>query len=125
MSDCETIVLWRPVGPIELELIKQLQMRAFPPRLPDQPIFYPVASEQYAIKIARDWNVAASGRGFVTRFCVRKDFLDSYEVREVGGRRTANTRRGPDCIQWSDCRGHRGHRSVPLSKPHPSGVSQS
>ena len=45
-----------------------------------------MASEQYAIKIARDWNVAASGRGFVTRFCVRKDFLDSYEVREVGGR---------------------------------------
>ena len=33
MSDFETIVLWRPVGPVELELIKQLKMRAFPPRL--------------------------------------------------------------------------------------------
>jgi hypothetical protein len=75
MSDAETIILWRPVGPAELELIKQLKMRAFPPRLPDQPIFYPVLSEEYAVKIARDWNVPASGRGFVTRFHVRKEFL--------------------------------------------------
>jgi hypothetical protein len=86
MSDFETIVLWRPVGPVELELIKQLKMRAFSPRLPDQPIFYPVLSEEYATKIARDWNVPASGRGFVTRFRVRKDFLEGYEVREAGGR---------------------------------------
>jgi hypothetical protein len=50
MSNFETIMLWRPVGPRELELIKQLQMRAFPPRRPDQPIFYPVLSEEYAIR---------------------------------------------------------------------------
>jgi hypothetical protein len=86
MSDSETIVLWRPVGPVELELIKELKMRAFPPRLSDQPIFYPVLSEEYAAKIARDWNVPASGRGFVTRFRVRKAFLDSYQAREAGGR---------------------------------------
>jgi len=86
MTDSETIMLWRPVGPAELELIKQLSMRAFPPRLPEQPIFYPVLSEEYAVKIARDWNVPAAGRGFVTKFCVRKDFLDAYEVREAGGR---------------------------------------
>ena len=61
-------------------------MREFPPRLPDQPIFYPVLSEDYAIKIARDWNVPASGKGFVTRFRVRRDFLDRYEIREAGGR---------------------------------------
>jgi hypothetical protein len=86
MSAAETVMLWRPVGPAELELIKQSQMRAFPPRLPEQPIFYPVLSEEYAVKIARDWNVPASGRGFVTRFRVRKEFLDRYEVREAGGR---------------------------------------
>src|ERR1700730_4926270 len=86
MSDSETTILWRPVGHAELELIKQLKMRAFPPRLPEQPIFYPVLSEEYAVKIARDWNVPASGRGFVTRFRVSKEFLDSYEVREAGGR---------------------------------------
>ena len=61
-------------------------MRAFPPRLPEQPIFYPVTSEEYAVKIARDWNVPASGSGFVTRFTVRREFLDQYPVQLAGGR---------------------------------------
>jgi len=81
-----TITLWRPVGPKELELIEQSGMRAFPPRLPDQPIFYPVLTEDYAVKIARDWNVPASGSGFVTRFEVRRDFIAKYDVQEAGGR---------------------------------------
>lgn len=82
----ETVTLWRPVGPQELELIEASGMRAFPPRLPEQPIFYPVLTEDYAVKIARDWNVAASGAGFFTRFDVLKSFLDSYEVQDAGGR---------------------------------------
>jgi len=85
MSD-HTITLWRPVGPAELRLIEQADMLAFPPRLPEQPIFYPVTTEDYAVKIARDWNVPADGAGFVTRFCVRRDYLDRYEVQEAGGR---------------------------------------
>ncbi|OKO76519.1 ADP-ribosylation/crystallin J1 [Bradyrhizobium sp. AS23.2] len=82
----DTLTLWRPVGPKELELIQQTGMRAFPPRLPDQPIFYPVLTEDYAIKIARDWNVPASGSGFVTRFVIKRDFITKYDVREAGGR---------------------------------------
>ena len=82
----ETVTLWRPVGPEELALLRQSGMRAFPPRLPDQPIFYPVLSEDYAVKIARDWNVPASGAGFVTRFAVRRAFLAAYAVQEAGGR---------------------------------------
>jgi hypothetical protein len=82
----ETVILWRPVGPLELELIKQAGMRSFPPRLPDQPIFYPVLSEDYAVKIARDWNVPASGSGFVTRFHVKKEYLEQYVVQEAGGK---------------------------------------
>ncbi|CAM5762521.1 hypothetical protein LMIY3S_00500 [Labrys miyagiensis] len=61
-------------------------MRAFPPRLPDQPIFYPVTSEAYAVKIARDWNVPASGAGFVTRFAIDKAYLDAYPIQDAGGR---------------------------------------
>lgn len=80
-----TITLWRPVGPAELALIEQAEMRAFPPRLPEQPIFYPVTTRDYAIKIARDWNVRASGAGFVTRFEVDRSFLDAYEVQTAGG----------------------------------------
>ena len=48
--------LWRPVGPQELRLIEQSNWTAFPPRLPEQPIFYPVLTRSYAQQIARDWN---------------------------------------------------------------------
>lgn len=81
----EVVTLFRPTGPIELELVRASGFTSWPPRLPDQPIFYPVTNEEYAIQIARDWNVKASGAGFVTRFQVRKSFLDRYAVHKVGG----------------------------------------
>lgn len=81
----ETVTLWRPTGPKELALVEAAGWKAWPPRLPDQPIFYPVLNEEYATKIARDWNVKASGAGFVTRFAVQKSFMDRYEVHQVGG----------------------------------------
>lgn len=60
-------------------------MTAFPRRLPEQPIFYPVTSEDYAVKIARDWNVPASGAGYVTRFEVRADYLARHQIQDAGG----------------------------------------
>src|SRR3984957_7752839 len=84
-GEMDVVTLWRPVGPNELALIRKAGMRAFPPRLPEQPIFYPVLSEEYAVKIARDWNVPASGSGFVTRFQVQRSFLDNYRVEKAGG----------------------------------------
>jgi hypothetical protein len=81
----DLITLYRPVGPEELELIRRSGFTSFPPRLPEQPIFYPVLTEAYAVKIARDWNVKASGAGFVLRFAVRRDFLSRYSVQDVGG----------------------------------------
>jgi hypothetical protein len=82
----ETVTLWRPTGPAELALVEASDWRAWPPRLPDQRIFYPVLNEEYATRIASDWNVKASGVGYVTRFEVRKAYLDRYEVHQVGGR---------------------------------------
>lgn len=79
-----TTALYRPVGPQELELIIASGYREFPPRLPDQPIFYPVLNEDYARQIARDWNVKASGAGFVTRFHVATEFLRKYPEQVVG-----------------------------------------
>ncbi|MCX6367931.1 MAG: hypothetical protein NTX57_14680 [Armatimonadetes bacterium] len=82
-----TTTLYRPVGQAELDLIATSGFRAFPPRLPQQPIFYPVTSESYAIQIARDWNTkdAASGFvGYVTRFSVSTEFLSRYELKTVG-----------------------------------------
>src|ERR1700748_1842373 len=84
MSQPELTTLWRPVGRSELRLIEANDFRAFPPRLPEQPIFYPVLNEEYARQIARDWNVPASGAGFVTRFAVRKSFIAQYPEKTVG-----------------------------------------
>lgn len=80
-----TTVLWRPTGPEELKLVERSGWRAWPPRLADQPIFYPVLNEDYAVRIARDWNVPHSGVGYVTRFHVDSEFLRRYPVRRVGG----------------------------------------
>jgi hypothetical protein len=80
----ETVTLYRPVGPRELALIADSGYRAFPPRLPEQPIFYPVLNEEYARQIAERWNVPQSGAGYVTRFQVRADFLSRYDVQKVG-----------------------------------------
>ena len=89
MSDTreQFVTLFRPVGEQELELIRQSDNTEFPPRLSTQPIFYPVLSEEYAIQIARDWNAKYNDPkcGYVTRFRVRKSFLDRYELKTVGG----------------------------------------
>ena len=88
-GDNETVTLYRPTGPKELELVRQSGWRAWPPRLPEQPIFYPVLTEEYAIKIARDWNAKDAKTdytGYVTRFRVRSSYLDRFDVRQVGGR---------------------------------------
>lgn len=81
----ELTILYRPVGPKELELIEQSGWKKFPPRLPEQPIFYPVMNEEYAIQIARDWNVPASGCGYVTKFSVRTDYIKKFPIQNVGG----------------------------------------
>lgn len=81
----DAVILYRPTGPEELELVKQSGFKRWPPRLPGQPIFYPVTSEEYAVEIATKWNVKDSGVGYVTRFRVRKSFMDRYEVQQVGG----------------------------------------
>lgn len=81
------MVLYRPVGEAEFQLIAQSGFTAFPPRLPEQPIFYPVLNERYAAEIAGRWNVKDKGsgyRGYVTRFEVEDSFLAGYTVQTVG-----------------------------------------
>lgn len=81
------VTLYRPVGQRELELIAESSFTAFPPRLPEQPIFYPVTNAEYATQIARDWNTKdkASGYcGYVTEFRVDAAFLSRYPVQTVG-----------------------------------------
>ncbi len=89
MPSDTTTMLYRPVGQKELSLIRDSDWTAFPPRLPFQPIFYPVLTEDYAVQIARNWNTrdaASDYVGYVTRFHVRQSYLQSYSVQTVGSR---------------------------------------
>jgi len=81
-----TRTLYRPVGAAELKLIENSGFSAFPPRLPEQPIFYPVLVEEYAIQIAQDWNTKDGQTGYVTEFDVSADYLDQYQEHTVGAR---------------------------------------
>jgi hypothetical protein len=80
-----TTTLFRPVNQKELDLIRALDWQAFPPRLPEQPIFYPVMNIEYARKITVEWNVPAYGKSYVTKFEVLTDYLKQYEIQNVGG----------------------------------------
>ena len=82
------MILYRPIGHRELEALYDLGMRAFPPRLPDQPIFYPVLNPGYAREIAEGWNTKSDTfAGYVTRFSVHNDYVARFERRVVGAAR--------------------------------------
>lgn len=86
MPTHKAVTLFRPIGEQELALIRNSGWRAFPPRLPDQPFFYPVLNEEYATQIARDWNTKDGGTGYVLSFQMDADFLARYTVQTVGTR---------------------------------------
>lgn len=86
-----TVTMFRPTGPVELELVEMSGFRRWPPRLRGQPIFYPVTNEEYAREITVKWNAPESGTGYVTRFEVERQFVDRYEIHRVGG---------PDHEEW-------------------------
>lgn len=78
--------LFRPVGIKELNLIKEAGMIKFPPRLDEQPIFYPVLNIDYARQIALEWNTKSPPgyAGFVTEFDVEDEYISRFEVKTVG-----------------------------------------
>lgn len=81
------MILFRPTGLAEIRLLRDDDWRRWPPRLPEQPIFYPVLNFEYAEQIARDWNSIDRSNnflGFVTRFELADDFARRYEVQIVG-----------------------------------------
>jgi len=81
--------LWRPTGRKELVKIEELGMRAFPPRLPEQPIFYPVISFDYAEAIARDWNSVRENHeyiGFVLGFEIDDTYGAKFPMQTAGGK---------------------------------------
>jgi hypothetical protein len=81
------MILYRPVGLHELKLIYESGLKTFPPRLPEQPIFYPVLNLLYAQQIAFDWNTKSEPfAGFVTQFAVDDQYGNQFERHIVGAR---------------------------------------
>jgi hypothetical protein len=82
------MILYRPVGLKELKLIAQTGYKAFPPRLPDQPIFYPVLNFEYTEQIANGWNTRYNNPpcGFVTKFEVEDNYISKFKVETAGAR---------------------------------------
>src|SRR5687768_9602367 len=81
------VTLYRPTGLDELSVMYDLGMQAVPPRLPQQSIFYPVTTLEYATAIARDWNVKSpNAAGYATRFALDETYAASFERHVVGGR---------------------------------------
>ncbi len=86
-SVTSTTNLYRPTGANELGLVYDGNMRGFPPRLPEQTIFYPVTNFPYAATIAREWNTRGpAGIGYVTCFAVDTPYSSQFERHVVGGR---------------------------------------
>jgi hypothetical protein len=84
MDSQEVVEMLRPVGPKELELLQENGFTRWPPRLPEQPISYPVTNQKYAAEISEKWNTMDFGYGAVTRFFVRSSFMAKYVVQQVG-----------------------------------------
>ena len=81
------MILYRPVGLHELRLIYESGLMAFPPRLPEQPIFYPVLNLEYARQIAFDWNTKSEPfAGYVTEFEIDDEYVNQFKRQIVGGR---------------------------------------
>ena len=79
------MILWRPVGMRELALVFDAGMRAFPSRLPEQPIFYPVLVEAYADQIASTWNTAEDPfAGYVVEMEISDDYASRFAPQTVG-----------------------------------------
>ena len=82
------MILYRPVGLQELALIYESGMKAFPARLPQQPIFYPVLQLEYARQTASGWNTQnGEFAGYVTQFKVEDEYIGQFEEHAVGGSR--------------------------------------
>ncbi|MEM7592803.1 MAG: hypothetical protein AAF383_15010 [Cyanobacteria bacterium P01_A01_bin.83] len=80
----KTITLYRPVGAKELELIKSMDYKKFPPRLPEQHNLYSVLNKDYVMEIAKEWNIKASAFCCVTKFAIKSDYIAKYEIQTVG-----------------------------------------
>jgi hypothetical protein len=76
----DTVTLFRPTGEHELALIRASGWRAFPQRLPEQPIFCPVLNVEPATQIAYESRTRDGGTFYVLRFDVEAEYLKQFPI---------------------------------------------
>src|SRR5438105_1882998 len=82
------MILYRPMDMEEVRLVYEAGMRGFPPRKPEQPIFYPVLTLEYANEIAKQWNAeSGSLSGYVGKFILDDAYGSGFGPRKVGASR--------------------------------------
>ena len=80
-----TVILPRPIDMVELPSVYDTDLRLFPPRLLEQPIFYGVLHSRYARQIRCDWDAKSrSFVGYVMRFEVDGDYASRFDRHIVG-----------------------------------------
>ena len=82
-----TFTLYKPVSQKELDLIKRSGWKAFPSELKEQPFFYPLMKEAYAVGISKECITPAYGVSYITRFQIDVDFVSKYKIRNIGPNR--------------------------------------
>jgi len=84
LNTLHTRTVYRAIDPGELKQIMHMDYRCWPARRSHQSIFYLLANEYYATEIAKRWRVGISGCAYVTRFSIKKSFMDQFELHIVG-----------------------------------------
>jgi len=79
------MILYRPMGQKEFDLVVQSNYTKFPPRLPEQPIFYPVLNLEYARQISK-WNVDNEGISYIVKFEQDDDYMKFFDIQIVGAK---------------------------------------
>ena len=80
----ERTILFHALGSDELELIKRSGWTQFPSRSREEPLFYPILTEEYATQVAKEAYVEVDGVGWVIKSAVSTDFVRKYDVQQIG-----------------------------------------
>jgi hypothetical protein len=94
-----TFTLYKPVSQKELDLIKESGWKAFPTVLKEQPFFYPLMKEAYAVQISKECTSPAYSVSYITRFQIDTEFVSRYKIRNIGPNRQQELWIPPDELQ--------------------------
>ncbi|RHW24159.1 hypothetical protein D0Z08_25920 [Nocardioides immobilis] len=83
--DRKTVTLWHLTDPDELDQVKELGMKAWPSPRRDQHPFLQVIGDERAVTIPRAWTKYANGAVYLTRFEVKKTYLNRRAVGRPSG----------------------------------------